>query len=118
LAARARQILHEVMSIYEETGSKPVAQSLLEVTCGLGCLAGAWEQAARFYGSAEAQSAQTGLRRDPADEAFLAPLIARVRHALGVPAFAAAESAGRALGHDEAMDELSRWLRSEPGPPS
>ena len=49
---------------------------------------------------------------DPADEAFLAPLIAKTREAFGEAEFLAAETAGRALGYEDAMAEARRWLAS------
>jgi tetratricopeptide (TPR) repeat protein len=95
---RTRTLLLDVLPIAERIGSKPVAQSVLEVSAGLAAARGEHGRAARFFGAAEAQTAQTGLHRDPADEAFLRPLIAQVRAALGETAFAAAAtsaSAGR-----------------------
>ena len=44
---------------------------------------GDFERAARFYGVAEAQNGSTGLHRDPADEAFLAPLMEKARERPG-----------------------------------
>jgi hypothetical protein len=55
---------------------------------------------------------QIGLRRDPADEAFLAPLIARARQALEPATFAAAEATGRALSYDQARAETRAWLEN------
>jgi tetratricopeptide (TPR) repeat protein len=109
---RARGMLLEVLAMAEEIGSKPAGESLLEVSAGLGAMREQWERAARFFGAAEAQTGQTGLHRDPADEAFLAPLIAKAREALGAAEFAAAESAGRALAYDEAMAEARAWLEN------
>ncbi len=40
---------------------------------------------------------RTGLQRDPADEAFLAPLVAKARNARGEEAFSAAKRVGHAL---------------------
>ena len=54
-----------------------------------------WERAARFYGVAQAQVVETGLHRDPTDEAFLMPLIARARDALGGDDFEEIERGGR-----------------------
>ena len=108
----AREMLLEVLAIAEEIGSKPAGQSVLEVSAGLAALRGDWERAARFYGAAEAQTAQTGLHRDPADEAFLAPRIALARNALGAPAFASAECGGHALSDGESMVEARAWLES------
>jgi predicted ATPase/class 3 adenylate cyclase len=109
---RARAMLVEVLAIVEEMASKPTGQSVLEVSAGLGALCEEWERAACFFGAAEAQAGLTGLRRDPADEAFLAPLIAKAREKLGATAFGAAESAGRVLTYENAVLEARAWLES------
>ncbi len=110
--ARTRDMLREVFAIALETGSKPVAQSGLDVCAGLAACQEDWSIAARFFGMAQAQTGQTGLRRDPADEAFLTPLVARSRQALGIQAFAHAEEQGLALAPDVAMAEARDWLSS------
>ena len=107
---RVPPMLLEVLEIAGEICSKPAAQSVLEVSAGLAASRGDWPRAARLFGVAEAHAARTGLHRDPADEAFLAPLIARAREALGKPAFGAAELAGRAIGDEDAIGELRAWL--------
>jgi predicted ATPase len=113
---RARRMLLEVLAIADEIGSKPVGQSLLEVSAGLAALREEWQRTARFYGAVEAQTAQTGLHRDPGDEAFLAPLIVRARAALGADAFAAAENAGRETAFEQALAEARTWLACPPSP--
>ncbi len=45
-----------------------------------------------------------------ADEAFLRPLIANARAAIGADAFSAAEREGWALSLDEGLDEARAWL--------
>ena len=109
-AQRARATLVEALDIVQETGSKRCGQSVLEVTAGLAAFLGQAQCAARFNGAAQAQEAQSSLRRAAADEAFLAPLLAKVRSALGDAAFAAAEAAGRARPYEEAMGEARAWL--------
>jgi tetratricopeptide (TPR) repeat protein len=103
-------MLLEVVAIADDIGSKSAGQSVLEVCAGLGAARQDWEHAAKFYGAAETQSGQTGLHRDPADEAFLAPLVAKARQALGTTAFTAFEAVGRALSYDEAMAAARAWL--------
>jgi predicted ATPase/class 3 adenylate cyclase len=110
----ARKILLEALVIGDEIGSKPVGQSVIEVAAGLSGSRGESARAARWYGAAEAHAAQTGLHRDPADEAFLAPHVARARAELGADLHAAAETAGRALGYAEALSEVRAWLKSDP----
>jgi tetratricopeptide (TPR) repeat protein len=109
---RPGPILLEVLDIADEIGSKPVGQSALEVCAGLAALRDQCKDAARLYGAAEAHAERTGLRRDPADEAFLAPLMAKARAALPVATYAAAEAAGRALGYEKALSEARAWLRA------
>jgi hypothetical protein len=87
---------------------------LLEAAAGLAASSEEWNQAVRLYGVAEAQTVATGLARDPADEAFLAPLVAMAKANLGPDAFAAASAAGSALGYDAAIAELRAWLERPP----
>ncbi|MEO6565034.1 MAG: adenylate/guanylate cyclase domain-containing protein [Casimicrobiaceae bacterium] len=108
---RACKMLAEVLDIADVTGSRQAGQSALEVAAGLGASREDWECAARFYGVAQAQMEQTGLQRDPADEAFLTPLIGRARETLGTAGFATAEKAGRALSYDAAIVEARAWLQ-------
>jgi tetratricopeptide (TPR) repeat protein len=109
---RARGMLLEAVTIADEIGSKRTGQSALEVAAGLGSRCEDWQRATRLYGAAENQTAQTGLRRDPADEAFLSPLMAQTRKALGAAAFVAAEAAGRTLSYEEALTEVRAWLEN------
>jgi predicted ATPase/class 3 adenylate cyclase len=69
--ARARAMLQEALAIAAEIGSKPAGQSALEVMAGLAAMQEEWERAARLFGAAEAQSAQTSARRDPVNEVSL-----------------------------------------------
>jgi hypothetical protein len=107
---RARSMLLEVIAIAEETGSKPVGQSVLEVSAGLAASLEEWGCAVRFYYVAEAQTGETGLHRDPADEAFLAPLMEKTRKALGAAAFAEAQRGGRALSYEDSLVDVRAWL--------
>jgi non-specific serine/threonine protein kinase len=106
----ARERLLQVLAIASETGSKPAGQSVVEVCAGMAALGGDWKRAARLFGAAEEQTSYTGIHRDPADEAYLAPLIDLARKSLGVEAFAAAEAAGRALSYEEVIAEARDWL--------
>ena len=110
--SRAGELLLGALTIAQEIGSKTTGQSVLEVCAGLASLQADWHLVARFYGAAEAQAAQSGLRRDSADAAFLQPLIAKAQAALGAKNFAAAESAGRALTYEAAMAEARASLQS------
>jgi hypothetical protein len=90
--------------------SRPTGQCALDVCAALAALRGEWTRAARFFGAVEAQTAEGGYHRDPADNAFLAPLIARARDTLGAQSFEGAEAQGRTLSYDDAIDEARAWL--------
>jgi non-specific serine/threonine protein kinase len=107
---RARALLRQVHELERETGSRAGAQSFLEISAGLAALCRQWQRTARFYGAAEAMAAQTGLHRDPADEAFLRPRVADAMRALGDEDFSQEEDAGRAIPHEEVMEEARAWL--------
>ena len=53
------------------------------------------------------------LHRDPADEAYLAPLVASARNALGAERFGIAEAAGRSLCYEAALQEAVEFLESK-----
>ncbi len=109
---RVRQMLLDVLEIVAETGSKPVGQSVLEVCAGLAVLCQDWPHAGRFYAAAEAQALRTGLHRDPADQAFLAPMVAKAQAGPGGAAFAASEDAARELAYDDAVAAARAWLQA------
>ena len=109
---RARAMLLEAVVIAEQTGSRRMGQAALEVAAALGAGLGQWDDAAWFYGAAERQLKEMHIRRAPVDEESLAPLMARVRDALGVPAFAQAEATGHAGSYEEAMAEARTWLEN------
>ena len=107
---RARERLLQGMAIAHEIGSRPAGQSAIDACAGLAAAASQWSRAARLFGAADAQSQQTGICRDPADDAFVQPLLAGVRAALGPDRFVAAERDGRALSLERALDEAREWL--------
>jgi len=109
---RPAKILLDVVALTKELGSRYAGQSVLEVSTGLAALRRDWRRAARFFGAAEANTVYTGIVRDATDEAFLAPLVERARHALGEKSFSDAEGMGRALSYDQAMDEVRTWLET------
>jgi predicted ATPase/class 3 adenylate cyclase len=109
-AVPARDMLLQAMAIAEAHGSKPGGQCAIDVSAALAAMVAQWSQAARLFGAGEGQAAQTQIHRDPADEMFLAPLIAKVREALGAEAFNRAERDGKALPFESALAEARAWL--------
>jgi predicted ATPase/DNA-binding winged helix-turn-helix (wHTH) protein len=111
-SARARAMLVEAISMAEFGRSRAMMQSALECCSGLAVLLEDWERAAAFYGAAEAMAETTGLRRDAADEAFLAPRVKTARANLDAAAFEAAERSGRATSAITAIADARAWLRA------
>ncbi|MFO1308394.1 MAG: tetratricopeptide repeat protein [Burkholderiales bacterium] len=106
---RARDMLAEILAIAGEIGSRPVGIGALDVSAGYGAWREEWDRAARFFGLSQAQLVETGLQRDPTDEAFLVPLIDQARAALGA-AFEALEREGRAWSYEQGIREARAWL--------
>jgi len=100
-SAAALSLLRQVHAVAAALGSKPVANSLVEVTAGLCAGRGDAATCARLFAAAEARAAATGIRRQPEDEAFLRPLVGRALGALGEPAFESHAAAGRAASDAE-----------------
>ena len=103
-------LLLEALALAEDLGSRRATKSLLETCAGFAGEEHDWDEAARLYGAAETLARSTGLRRDAADEAFLAPRIEAARRAVGPAAFAAREAEGAGAAHEETLARLRAWL--------
>jgi tetratricopeptide (TPR) repeat protein len=114
----ARECVAEALETAQALRSQPLLKSVLEVAAGLAAMEGDHATAVRFYGAAEAQAAKTGLRRDAADAAFLAPLVQASAAELGPSSFARIEEEGRALALAQAAAQAREWLRAPAGVPS
>jgi predicted ATPase/class 3 adenylate cyclase len=106
----ARELLSEVFAIVEDTALRRIIQSALDVSVGLACMCCEWERAARYWGAAETLTDAIGVQRDPADQAFVEPMIAKTQEALGEMRFIAAEASGRALSFQAAVTDARVWL--------
>ena len=109
----ARDMLVEVMHISESVGLQRLGLCVIEACAGLCAACRDYEHAARFYGVAEAQKETMGLHRDPADEAFLTPLMEKARNALG-ERYRDLEKSGRVLTYAGAMALARDWLAGLP----
>jgi tetratricopeptide (TPR) repeat protein len=111
--ARAAGLLGDVLDIASRSGSRQALQGALDVTAGLAASRGEWERAARSIGVADHHMQETGFRRDPADQAFLAPWMAKTLAALGQEEFARHETAGRQVAFSDASSESRAWLERQ-----
>lgn len=112
---RVRPMLLESLALATSAGLKGVGEHLLEVSAGLAVTVGDHRNAAYFSGAALACMHEAGSQREPLHEAFVAPLIARARAALGNATFNAAKAEGQALDYAAAMREVEQWLNGEVG---
>ena len=106
----ARSALAEAFQIADAITSRSAGRNALDVAAGLAAILENWARASRIYGAAQFELEETGVRREAADEAFLMPLIASARAALGNEKYEAAEAAGRALSYEDAVAETRAWL--------
>lgn len=106
----AREPLIEALSLAQRTGMRSVAQSVLDACAGLAAARRECQIAARLFGAAEAHAAETGLKRDATDEAFLTPLIARAAAETNDATFENERAAGKTLDYASALAEARAWL--------
>jgi tetratricopeptide (TPR) repeat protein len=107
---RTRELLAEASAVARTIGSARGSGYVVEVAAGLAAFHGDFEKAARFYGAVPARFKEIGLRRTPADDAFLDSQMAKAREAIGDAAFATAEAKGRAMPWDSVQDDVRAWL--------
>jgi len=107
---RVPAMLLEALTIGEAIGSKRIGQSTIDVAIGLAALNQDWQYAARYIGVAATLVSVTGLTRDPADEAFVAPRVAQIQSSLATKDYQLAVAAGRAQNYDDAINTLQAWL--------
>lgn len=105
-------LLREVCALATESGSKRVGISAIEACAGLAAACREWQTAATLVAAAEEHARQAGLRRDAADNAFLAPRMTDTREALAASELDAATSAGSNLSYPDALGAASSWLGS------
>ena len=111
--AEASRWLRQVVEENRSLDSRPVLKSLLEVAAGLCVAKSRFSEGARLYGAAERMSEQTGIRREPEDESFLQPLMARAAQALGRAAFDELEGQGRRSEQAEVLSWLGAAIEAD-----
>ena len=112
LSPRARSMLLESLMIASELNEKRWRLVAMEISAGLAAILKQWSLVPRFDAAADVHTVQMGRRRDAQDVAFLTPLVEQAKAALGPETYAAAVAAGRALSYDDAVTEMTVWLRS------
>ncbi len=101
-AAAAAGAFAESLALAREVGLKEAVGALEGIA--LAAALGEAEPAVRLLGAAEAVRETIRAPQLPTERVHSAPAVARLRAALGVPAFDAAWAAGRRMGVDEAIE--------------
>ena len=109
---RAQSMLLEALMIATEINEKRWRLVAMEISAGLAAILKQWSLVPRFDAAAGIHTVQMGRRRDAQDVAFLTPLVEQAKVALGPEIYAAAVAAGRVLSYDDAVTEMTAWLRS------
>jgi len=110
----ARETLLELWPLAVHDGLPKMAARLAEAAAGLASAVGDHAQAARLHGVALAGRREDGEQADPVDEAFIAPLMAASRGALGAAQFEAERAAGEAMTRGQSIDAWDTLAASFP----
>jgi predicted ATPase/class 3 adenylate cyclase len=103
---RAKPVIRDMLANVGRTASTPILQSALDVAAVLACHESAWPRAARYFAIVERSRGETGLNRDPADEAFVRTYIERSR----VASPDSTSSSNGEMELDQAIAEARAWL--------
>jgi tetratricopeptide (TPR) repeat protein len=100
--------LLEALALTQRAGSMPLMLSLFDLACSLAVARQDWAHATRWRQAAEVICQRTGLHREAADAAFMAPWLALLRAAPTVPPI------GEAIEPEALLTRLGEWLRQWP----
>jgi predicted ATPase/class 3 adenylate cyclase len=103
---RAKPIIRDMLAHVERTASTPMLQSALDVAGVLACHEKAWARASRYFAIVEQSRNETGLNRDPADDAFVRSFIEHSRELSPVTE----NAGGDAAALDRAIADVRGWL--------
>ena len=114
---RAIALIHEVLSLAVANGNLGSVVDGIEELARVAAVTGQAEQAIRLFGAGEALRERLTFPLSPTEIAYAAPIMSRLRDALGADGFAAVWAAGRALSQEEALAEALA-TRAEPSTPA
>jgi len=106
----AARYFAEVLETSRELGYRGSIVTCFDGMVALAVKLGAYVEAARLWGAAGALRGITGSRATPAEVEQHGEYRAQCCAAIGEPAYAAAEAAGRAMSSDAAIDTGLNWL--------
>jgi predicted ATPase/class 3 adenylate cyclase len=99
---RVPTLLLDTLDVAERLGSMVLTQSALDVCAGLASVRGEWQRSLQFFDAAQVLMNKMGLGRDPADAAFVLPLVEQARSRCAAPA--------HALSPSQATEQVRDWL--------
>jgi len=90
----------------------------VDAAAALATIEGDHGRAALFAAIGDAGTRERGLTRDPVDETFLAPLVARAREALEPREFDAIHARGAAIPYERGIADVRAWLEGVASAPA
>jgi hypothetical protein len=108
----ARAMLREAIELCADIGSKTLGGYSLLIASGLAAYRRESRWCAELHAAASRMLEEIGFRCEPADEAYLAPLLEGVARTLPAQELDSARASGRSLSHEEATERTRRWLDS------
>ena len=108
--ASGQQHLRQAAALCQGQDAPALWQCLLEVVAALGVARGNVERAALLFGAAHHKATISGLRRDAADQAFLAPFLHAAEQSLGAQGWAQAHAAAAHRPWAEVLRGLNQEL--------
>jgi predicted ATPase/DNA-binding CsgD family transcriptional regulator len=102
---RAAAFLKESLELGRARGNASDDIDAMEGLAKLAAAIGQMARAARLFGAAEAVREEGAIHLSPSEITDLAPVLARLREALGSETFAMTWAAGRSLSQEEALEE-------------
>jgi predicted ATPase/class 3 adenylate cyclase len=113
---QALPLVAEALPLACQSGARVAMLGVLDLGCVLAAVAHDWPQAGQWRAAAQALAAQTGLHRDPADAAFIAPWLVLIDAQTAAAGLADPAGAHRGDALVFAADEgplraLADWLQ-------
>ena len=109
----AKQRVAEALTLLPSIDSRYVGQNLVDVACVTAAATGAAPLALRLRAASLRQRAEIHMPLDEIDAAH-ATHLERARVSAGPEECAQAESVGRAMDHEQTLQEIRRWLTEFP----
>ena len=111
--AAARQWLQKAAALALQTQSRYVGHHVVEQCAALAAADKEWSLGLRWFAASATQRQASGMSELTMSHKQRLDALERARGALGPRAAAAAQRGGSTLSYEEALEEVSEWLRTK-----